>query len=132
MFFKSLLPALLWALFILIICGIPGDDFPRLDFLDWLRPDKLVHLFIFGLLCYLLIRGFLKQEAIGFLKSNPNVWAVCISIAYGVLIEVLQEYIFIHRSGDVRDAIADAIGAFIGLWCFHFVRKKKLSRNSSA
>ncbi len=132
MFLKPLLPALLWALFILIICGIPGDQLPRLDFLDWLRPDKLVHLFIFGLLCYLLISGFLKQDAISFLKSNPKFWAIIFSVVYGVIIEILQEYLFIHRTGDIRDAIADAIGAFIGLWCFNFVMKKRLSRKSSS
>jgi VanZ family protein len=131
MFFKSLLPAFLWALFILIICGIPGNRLPRVDFLMWMKPDKMVHLFIFGLLSYLLIRGFIRQEAVGFLKANPKQWAFLLSILYGALIEILQEYVFINRSGDVRDAMADAVGALIGIWCFNYVSKKRRRSNSS-
>lgn len=130
MFFKSLRPALLWAIFILIICGIPGQHLPRLDFLSWLRPDKLVHLFVFGVLSYLLISGFLKQESVHTLKTNPYRWAVLLSVGYGIGIELLQEYLFIGRTGDVRDAIADAIGAVAGWVCYRYLLKKRLSRNS--
>jgi VanZ family protein len=132
MFFKSLLPAFLWGLFILIICGIPGHDLPELTFLDWLRPDKLVHLFIFGLLSYLLVRGFLIQESFPILKTRSRLWAFLIASLYGVLIEILQAYVFIDRSGDVRDAIADMIGAVIGIWCFNFLMKRKTSGNSAS
>lgn len=132
MFFKSLLPALLWALFILIICGIPGHKIPRVDFLQWLKPDKLIHLFIYSIFCYLLIKGFIKQDAFLFLRSNPKFWAIIFSTAYGAIIEVLQEYVFIERSGEVYDALANTVGAFIGLWFFNFAMKKKLQHNSSS
>jgi len=132
MFFKSLLPALLWALFILIICGVPGHRIPRVDFLDWLKPDKLVHLFVFGVLCFLMIRGLTKSATVEFLHSHPRLWSVLISIAYGALIEVLQATVFIDRSGDVRDALADAIGALIGMWVFDYFQKKKSARHSSS
>ena len=132
MFFKSLFPALLWALFILIICGIPGQHLPRLDFWKWVRPDKLVHLFVFAVLCYLLINGFVKQERLNLFRKNPKLCAVLLSISYGIVIECLQEYVFIDRTGDVRDAIANSIGAFAGLWCFNLLQKKRLHRNSTS
>jgi len=132
MFFRSLLPAFLWALFILIICGIPGQRIPRVDFLDWLKPDKIVHLFIFGLLSYLLIRGFMKKHAVAWFESYPRLSAVLLTVAYGILIEILQEYIFIDRSGEVFDAIADAIGALLGMWVFNYFRKRKVKRQSSS
>ncbi len=132
MFFKSLLPAFLWALFILIICGIPGHRLPRVDFLQWLKPDKLVHLFVYATLCFLLIRGFTKQESVTFFKASPKLWAIIFSICYGILIEFLQEYIFIDRNGDVFDALANSLGAFIGMWSFYFIRKKSTVRDSSS
>ncbi|MCX6291111.1 MAG: VanZ family protein [Bacteroidetes bacterium] len=131
MFFKSLWPALLWALFILVICGIPGERIPRVDFLDWMKPDKLVHLFVFGLLSFLLTRGFLNQDVPAFFKDHPKTSAVILSILYGIIIEVLQEYVFIHRSGDVRDAMADAIGAWIGIWFFNRWPKKRTQKKSA-
>jgi VanZ family protein len=122
-------PALLWALFILIICGIPGHKIPHVDFLKWLKPDKIIHLCVYAVLCYLLIKGFLKQETVASLRNNSKLWAVVLGIAYGVLIEVLQQYVFIDRSGDVFDAMANSVGAFIGLWAFNFIRKKRSVRN---
>jgi len=131
MFLKPMRPALLWAAFILIICAVPGENLPRLDFFAWLRPDKLVHLFIFGTLCFLLVKGFMKQEAFHLLRASPKSVAVLSSIAYGIVIELLQEYFFSGRTGDVRDVIADAIGAFAGLWCYNYFLKKKFPGHSS-
>ena len=128
MFLKYHLPALVWALFILIICGIPGNRLPDLTFLEWLKPDKIVHLLVFGILVYFVIRSFTFQSSINFLHEYPRFTAIIISICYGVLIEVLQEYVFVHRSGDVRDAIANTIGVFIGLWYYNRkIRKASVS-----
>jgi len=132
MFFKSLLPAFLWALFILIICGIPGQNLPRLDFWKWLSPDKLVHLFAFGILSFLLIKGFVQHKNYNVITKSPKLWAVLLSTGYGVVIEVLQQYVFIDRTGDLRDAIANALGSLAGLWCFHYLAEKRLPGNSSS
>ena len=118
MFWRHNRAAFAWAILILILCGLPGKDFPKLTFLQWLRPDKIVHLILFGVQSYLLIKGFSLQDRIFTLKQNAAFWGVFLSITYGALVEVLQLTIFIGRSGDVRDAIANAIGAAIGLWFF--------------
>jgi len=132
MFFRSLLPAILWALLILILCGIPGQRIPHVDFLSWLKPDKIVHLFLFGLLSYLLIRGFTRQQAVALFTAHPRLWALLLTIAYGALIELLQQYVLIDRSGEVFDALADALGAFLGMWVFDYLRKKRFPRESSS
>jgi len=48
------------------------------------------------------------------------------TITYGGTIEILQYYVFTGRSGDVKDAIANAIGALLGLWFF-----RKFSRQTA-
>jgi VanZ family protein len=123
MFWRSIWPALLWAVFVLILCGFPGNKLPELTFLQWLKPDKIVHLFLFGVQCYLLIRGFRKQNEFSSVYKNAIVISIVVTISFGALVEVMQSYIFVHRSGDVRDAIANAIGAFTGWWFY----KKKFS-----
>lgn len=127
MFWRHNRAALLWALLILILCGLPGTSFPRLSFLDWLRPDKIVHLILFGVQSYLFILGFIKQDRYSSLQSHAERYGVLSSIAYGCLIEILQATIFIGRSGDVRDAIADALGALIGLYIY-----RKFSKHQTA
>ena len=124
MFLRVHLPTLAWAIFILIICGIPGDKIPEMTFWQWLKPDKIVHLLIFGLLCFLMIRSFLALNTTSFFYKNAKILSLLLTIFYGVLIEILQATVFIHRSGDVRDAIANSIGAFVGLWIFGKMAKK--------
>ena len=123
MFWRYNWPAFAWAIFVLLLCGLPGDDFPELTFLEWLKPDKIAHLVLFGVQCYLLIKGFSSQNIFQLLNKNAIILAFLISISYGGIVEILQNYVFIHRSGDIRDAVANAIGAFIGLWIY----KKKFS-----
>ena len=118
-----------WSIFILVLCGLPGSSFPRLAFLDWLRPDKIIHLFLFGIESFLLITAFDRQTLSNKLRRKAKFQGVLIAILYGILVEVLQSTIFIGRSGDYRDAIANAIGAFIGLWIFNRFAKKNLKVN---
>ena len=124
MFLRVHLPTLAWAIFILIICGIPGDKIPEMTFWQWLKPDKIVHLLIFGLLCFLMIRSFLALNTGSFFYKNAKMLSLLLTIFYGILIEILQATVFIHRSGDIRDAIANSIGAFVGLWIFGKMAKK--------
>ena len=126
MFLRYHLPTLLWALFILTICAIPGNRFPKLSFLEWLKPDKIVHLLVFGVLCILLLRSFLDAHALNLSEKNGIILALGICIVYGALVEFLQYSVFINRSGDVRDAIANSIGAFVGWWAYNrFFKKQK-------
>ncbi len=128
MLFRKLIPALLWALFILILCGLPGNDIPRLTFLDWMKPDKIVHLVLFGTLSFLLIKAFVEQTTYPSLIQRAKLLSIIIASIYGVVIEVLQETIFIGRTGDVFDALADSVGAFIGLWFFNYWTKRKAAK----
>ena len=105
---------------------------PRLDLWKWLKPDKLVHVFVFGVLSFLLIRAFMHLVAASRFKTNPKAWAVLIGLIYGAVIELLQEYVFIGRTGDLKDVVANAIGSFAGSWWFVYWGKKKLPGNTSS
>src|SRR5258706_6085937 len=129
MFLRYNYAALLWAFFILALCAIPGNRLPHLAFLDWLRPDKIAHLFLFGVLAYLFIKGFRKQTTFAVLNQYPKMYAILISIIYGIVIELLQEYVFYGRSGEMNDAMADAVGALIGLWVYKVSVKYKVTGN---
>lgn len=112
-----------WSIVVLILCGIPGRKIPQLTFLEWLRPDKIVHLILFGTQSFLLLKAYFE---VGKSAAEKKWLYVGLSIAYGIVIEILQKYIFIDRSADYRDAIANAIGAFCGLWIFNFLSNRRL------
>jgi VanZ family protein len=126
MFWQKFRPALIWALFVLILCGLPGKDFPELTFLQWLKPDKIAHLFLFGIQCFLLLKAFMKIKQTSVYYKNAVLFSLTLSISYGIIVEILQTYVFIQRDGDVRDAIANAIGAFLGVWLYKRMNRRKL------
>jgi hypothetical protein len=115
-------PPLVWAIFTLILCGWPGNQLPEINFWKWLRWDKITHLFLFGIQSYLQLLAVLKTSRTGSVTPQLGwLMAIC-SISYGALVEILQFYVFTGRSGDVKDAIANAIGAMLGLWIFRKYR----------
>ncbi len=121
-------PALLWALIILLLTGLPGSYFPTITtFWDWLGPDKLVHLFIFGVMVFLIMFGFREQYFQSKKRYQFGIVSVVITSLYGLLTEILQVYVFIGRSGNRFDFYADAVGAILG-WAFFFLIYRKKIR----
>lgn len=115
MFIRHCLPAFIWAGFIFLMCGIPGNEFPDLSFWELLTFDKAAHIFVFSVLSLLLITSFLKQYRFARLRSNAVLAAVLVSFGYGWMIEGMQEWIFQDRSSDMMDAIANSIGSGTGV-----------------
>jgi VanZ family protein len=91
--------ALIWAFFILIACGVNGSSIPKVS-ID-IELDKIAHFIL-----------FLVQAILIYIPQKKNLaWAILISVMYGVLLEFLQMTVFINRSFDYADMLADAIGA---------------------
>ena len=91
--------------------------------------DKVAHAIMYAGFAYVCLWGYRKQFVSNGLayKKRAILLTVIISIAYGGLTEIMQETITVlHRSGDWRDLIADAIGTVIGVLIFYlFFRRKK-------
>ncbi len=104
-------PAILWALFVFIMCTIKlghvGDSplfFPGFD--------KLVHcgfLFVMVVMC---CYGLIRHS--GFVTYPSIIIITIVSILYGGMIELLQSYVFTWRTGDWADLFADSVGAAMG------------------
>ncbi len=126
MFLKHNKWAMLWALLILILCGMPGRDIPHISFLELLNFDKFVHATIFFIFILLTIRGFILQT--GFLKlqqhAKPAAFFLCVT--YGGLMEVMQGTFFAGRSMDMYDFIANTFGCIMGWICYNWMERKVL------
>lgn len=84
---------------------IPAKDLPRSD----LPLDKLFHFGSFGLISFLLTGGLALWR--GWIWKWVPV-AIAVSAAYGVVDELTQ--IPFGRQADVRDWVADVLGAIAG------------------
>ena len=126
MFLKHTKWAMLWALLILILCGIPGRDIPHISFLELLSFDKFVHAGIFFVLMLLASRGFTLQTTFNKVHQNPKMIALLICVAYGGLLEIMQGTIFEERSADIYDFIANSFGCVMALIMYSWIEKKIL------
>ena len=87
--------------------------------LAWLSPDKLGHLAFYGILAWLLARAWR-------ISAWPA-WAGAawtLAFGYGALLECVQAALP-HRSFDYADALANALGAALGLWMFRLWLQSK-------
>jgi VanZ family protein len=109
---KLYTPAIIWLFIILVISGYPGNHIPSLPVWQF---DKLVHSIIYAILSFCLLIPYYRQ----YIKENRRLRIgliiVFIGIFYGGFMELLQNYIFINRSGNWYDFIANMIGAIIGV-----------------
>ena len=111
---------------ILVLTGLPGSCFPRVK--PVVGIDKVVHLLMYAAFAFLCLWGYRKQFFSNGIEYQKRalLLAVVISIAYGGLTEIMQEYLVPKRTGDWVDFAADAIGTLVGVGIFYlFYREKK-------
>lgn len=114
LFIRPNLLAILWSIIIIILCSIPGQEFPDTSFLDIPHLDKIIHFGLYCILSVVTVNGFYKQIRISLLAQSPYLFTIIYSISLGVVIEVLQHYIIPFRQGDIYDVLANAGGCIFG------------------
>ncbi len=106
-------PAILWALFVLIMCSIKLGSISESP-LFFPGFDKLAHCGFFFVLVIFIAASNIKQQSPATLSYKALSAIIIIAIAYGGLIEIFQLYIFTWRSGEWNDLFADTIGTLMG------------------
>jgi len=129
-FLKKYWLSTLFLLIIFILCFINTTSLPAPPTLNF---DKIVHVILF-----LGLSGVIFFDNTGYLRfpiSKVRIFlgSFFFPVAIGGLIEILQAYLTITRSGDWFDFLFDGIGAFFGwgiilLINCYFLQKK--SQNS--
>ncbi|HWZ16016.1 MAG TPA: VanZ family protein [Mucilaginibacter sp.] len=111
--FKYYWPAILWALFIFIMCTINlGEVSNSPSFFPGF--DKLVHCGFFFVLVVMYCYGSVRQQLPASLSYKTIIIFTLVAILYGGIIELLQNYVFTWRTGDWADLFADSVGALMG------------------
>ena len=94
--------ALLWTAGLFAATLVPGEFVPNVPVLSF---DKLVHVVMFAGFALLWLALYPRRRG-----------AVVVGgLAVGLAIEVLQEVLPIHRSGEASDLLADAVGLALAL-----------------
>ena len=123
---RNSIPGILCGIIILILTGLPGSLFPRVK--PTLGLDKVAHILMYAGFAFACLWGYRKQFVSNgsAYRKKAIILALVISIAYGGLTEIMQEYLVPKRTGDWLDFLADSIGTGIGVLIFYlFFRRKK-------
>lgn len=121
-FFK--IAFVLWMALVTVLCLISfsNEEFQEIEFT---HLDKVVH-FTFYFVASILGALALREITHGTISFKKATTIIFVSVAlYGIVIEVLQYSFTTDRSGDVYDAITNAIGALGGLYFLKFVFSRK-------
>ena len=122
-FFLSL--ALFWTGVITFFCLIKSSDIPQVNIENL---DKVIHTFfhfVFTSLWYLFFKKHIKSS----FNIKPLGFSIVLSIVFGIVIEILQEFCTTTRTADVNDVLANLTGAILAIAFVTLVNKFKILEN---
>lgn len=125
--FKTYKYAYLWAILATGLCGTNGKSLPHFEFSSLIRIDKIAHIFLFGTETYLIA---IASKKLNNQKSNFKIIfpAFLIGTLFGIIIEILQATVFVNRSFDYLDMVANTIGCALAWLILHFIFKSNHSK----
>jgi hypothetical protein len=124
MFWKYNGLVVVWALFIMALCGMPGKDIPHFSWLEALSFDKWVHAGLFFVLAVLGIRGLKRQQTFQSIQRKAAWITATWCILYGGVLELLQDAVFEDRSADLYDFIANSFGVVLAFFTYKSLSKR--------
>lgn len=120
--------AIIWGALVIYLCLMPSapKEFPSL----FPGADKLAHLCFFFIFNTLLIFGNIKSKNLK--KFSFATFIICslISLILSSLTEYLQWKVFVYRSAELYDLLANYLG--IGLSSFCYILFSTHKSNSSS
>lgn len=105
----SLPLAIVYSLGLLIICLIKVDGIVEEVHIQ--NVDKIFHFFSFLVLALLWYLPLVYTFRLNQIKSIVN--AFLVSVAFGIIIEILQGSFTANRQSDIKDVFADTLGALL-------------------
>jgi VanZ family protein len=113
--------AVVVVIFYMSIVRVPSDVqqffFPHFD--------KFVHF-----VCYLAL-SFVFMYNFGRVTLKTIFISLFFSIIYGGIIELIQQYFLLLRTGDLYDFLSDIIGAIIGVIIFLLIEKVFIKKHTN-
>ena len=110
--YMAFLPAVLMTVGIAVLSLWEAPHLPR----EVAMHDKIMHGLMYSLLAISWCVPVVRCKILDLRFKIFNYTVVCLGVtAYGALMEILQRFCTLTRSGEMADLLADFIGALIGV-----------------
>lgn len=96
-----------WGALVTILSLLPGKTLSRVDIWDLTGIDKIGHFLVYMVWAVLLRLSFFRRGA-GF-------WPPMAIVAYGMLLEWMQQAFYLDRFLEVSDIAANTAGVLVGV-----------------
>ncbi len=126
--FKKFIPGIAWFLLVLVLVCLPGEDIPKIEELDFVNFDKLVHAGLFGGIVFFFAMAYNKSALTQKEKIVVFFKLTFATVIWGITTELIQKFFIPGRQFDLLDWAADSLGAVIAFFVsrLFFARKKKI------
>lgn len=115
--------SILWAIVILILCGLPSSDFPKVRFFQIPHFDKLVHFGLYFIFTLIILSESRKSKFFIEISTTIKIVAFTVAILYGISIEIMQWLFFTSRSAEFFDVMANMLGATLSIFTYKYINR---------
>ncbi len=116
---------LLWTVLILYLSFSPLQAWPKSSIFQKLYLDKVVHITMYAVLAFLLLRSVFMHWKKQTIRLNTIVYALVFAAAFGIAVEFLQPVLTMYRKFEWMDIAANISGVFFGLYIFNYMRSRR-------
>jgi VanZ family protein len=125
--YRTLLPAFVWAVAIFVASSIPSQDLPAQDIFEY---DKLIHMAIYFVFAALLYRALRFEGTSRAMRSRAAMVTVAIIAFYGMTDE-FHQYFVPGRSMDFFDWVADVSGGILCVLVMSYLSRRNPRKDES-
>lgn len=101
-------------LIIAVLSLIPGNQLPETEVK---YADLSIHVLMYGIWVFFIFREIIPQYS---MPTSRFIYVIImfLTVAYGGIMELLQEKLISGRFGSIADTIANCIGMFVGFLAY--------------
>ncbi|HOU98818.1 MAG: VanZ family protein [Ignavibacteria bacterium] len=121
----NLVFSIIWTIIIIIGSAISGNTLDHVSILKIPHIDKIIH-FIWYYVLYISWYSYFLKKNVRFIKIRYRLFLIITIICFGWVIELFQQYVFIKRSAELNDFIADSMGVIMAFTTYFYAYQSKL------
>lgn len=117
--------SIIWTIIIIIGSAISGNTLDHVSFFRIPYIDKIIH-FVWYYVLFIAWYSYILKINVRFLKVRYRLFLIIAIMSFGLVIELFQQYVFVKRSAELSDFIADSLGVITAFLTFFNVYQSKL------
>ena len=112
---------MLYALLVLFLSTIKGENVDKIPFMQIQNMDKVAHFGLYFVFTMMILFDFTHYKGKTISWKQIIFYSLVFAISFGGMMELLQEIYSLHRSTDITDFLANSVGAVSAVFCYKYV-----------